>query len=319
MEKPDKSQCLYYKVEGMSMYPTLKNGDIVCVKQINPFNINVGDIIIHNTLLSKEIIHRVIKKIAQDGKQILITKGDNNISLGERVYPEDILYKVIFVEKEGRRIELNKGSMKLKAIFYTYASTIEMCIYSFFINYQYGLRHIILGKILQKLQKHRIYKLLIMMCINKKKIYYRVAKANDAISLARLYKNYYWPPRLKNLTEMFNKSIRYMGDCGCYFLAQIGNNVVGSIIVRRFPEEGYILSGWRIYNFHVDWRYRNIMGIEQQLVRLAVERAGKEGAKEIKILVPRRNIFWVNFFQNLCGNPISSQFDELTVIFTYYV
>ena len=319
MKKPDKNQRLYYKVEGMSMYPALKNGDMVCVKQVNLFNINVGDIIIHSTLLSKEIIHRVIKKITQDGKQILITKGDNNISLGERVYPKDVLYKVLFVEKGGRRIELNKGLMKLRAIFYTHTSAIEMCIYSFFMNCRYILRHIILGKILQELQRLGIYKSLIMIYVNKNRIHYRAAKTNDAISLARLYRNYYWLSKLKNLAEVLNKSIRDIEECGCYFLAQIGNNVVGSVVIRRFSEEGHVLSGWCMYNFHVDWRYRNIIGIEQRLVKLAAERAEKEEAKEIKILVPRRNIFWVNFFQNLCGNPIPSQFDKQIVIFTYNV
>ncbi|MDV3276945.1 MAG: signal peptidase I [Nitrososphaerales archaeon] len=65
------------KVTGISMLPTLEQGDLVVVQQVPINQLAVGDIIVYDPPCSAEgtaVIHRVII-VAGNG---FITKGDNN-------------------------------------------------------------------------------------------------------------------------------------------------------------------------------------------------------------------------------------------------
>ena len=65
------------KVTGISMLPTLEEGDLVVVQPISMAQVSVGDIIVYDppcSAIGEAIIHRVVN-IASDG---FITRGDNN-------------------------------------------------------------------------------------------------------------------------------------------------------------------------------------------------------------------------------------------------
>ena len=70
----------FYVVEGRSMEPTLKDGDLVVVRKARAEDVEVGDIIVFRQpgAASKIIIHRVIAKLEVKGRVLLRTKGDNN-------------------------------------------------------------------------------------------------------------------------------------------------------------------------------------------------------------------------------------------------
>lgn len=68
-------------VESNSMYPTLKVGDIIIVKGVQPSQIKVGDIIVFsskNVYPGLTVVHRVINVMYNDGEYYFRTKGDNN-------------------------------------------------------------------------------------------------------------------------------------------------------------------------------------------------------------------------------------------------
>lgn len=66
-------------VEGYSMFPLLREGDLVFAYRPPPNDIHVGDIIIYKSLTGQLIIHRVIKVAVYNGEYYYVTKGDNNI------------------------------------------------------------------------------------------------------------------------------------------------------------------------------------------------------------------------------------------------
>ncbi len=72
------SQAPIAVVDGYSMFPVLRMGDIVFSYKCPPQDIHVGDIIIYRGIDGKLIIHRVIKVIIRDGEYYYVTKGDNN-------------------------------------------------------------------------------------------------------------------------------------------------------------------------------------------------------------------------------------------------
>ena len=70
-------------VQGTSMLPTLREGDIIIIQGVEPENIAVGEIIAFKPpsefqkVLSPLIFHRVTDKIIENGKLYFRTKGDN--------------------------------------------------------------------------------------------------------------------------------------------------------------------------------------------------------------------------------------------------
>lgn len=83
------------KTFGNSMFPLLKNGDIVYFQKTQFKNININDIIIFKQN-NRYITHRVIYK----ADLYLITKGDNNYKADNKVYKKDIVGKLEKVERD---------------------------------------------------------------------------------------------------------------------------------------------------------------------------------------------------------------------------
>ncbi|WP_440059854.1 signal peptidase I [Thermogladius sp. 4427co] len=64
-------------VEGTSMYPLLREGDLVFTYKPPPNQIKIGDIIIYSAG-GKLIIHRVIRVNVIENNYYYVTQGDNN-------------------------------------------------------------------------------------------------------------------------------------------------------------------------------------------------------------------------------------------------
>lgn len=77
-------------VHGHSMEPTMYTGDLVLSEQVEPDDLEVGDIIRFRAG-SLVVLHRIIEITFDDeGRQIFITQGDNNSAADSPVYPEDV-------------------------------------------------------------------------------------------------------------------------------------------------------------------------------------------------------------------------------------
>lgn len=66
------------RVDGTSMYPTLKGGDLVVIQPVSTNDVHIGDIIVYSPPCSDEefsVIHRVVG-VTPDGG--FLTQGDNN-------------------------------------------------------------------------------------------------------------------------------------------------------------------------------------------------------------------------------------------------
>ena len=89
---------------GSSMYPTIKNGDILVIleKNSSDFNMNIGDIIVFSGE-GKNIAHRLVDIHADSScecKNIYYVKGDNSDEI-QAITMDNILGKVIkIVDKE---------------------------------------------------------------------------------------------------------------------------------------------------------------------------------------------------------------------------
>ena len=113
------------------------------------------------------VAHRVIKKFTQNDKPVFVTRGDSNMSERETVYPEQILGRVIAIERKGRRILINYGLNRLLYIFH-------LRISPFLIKARR-----IGGRLLSYIQGFKVYRNLAKRLI-KKEIAYQWESSQDS-------------------------------------------------------------------------------------------------------------------------------------------
>ena len=110
IEAIKKGKSARLPVSGLSMYPTLREGDVLKIKPISYQEAEVGDILAYYNFENKKIIvHRLVKKVKSDKTVSIVT-------LSEAVPPviydppinsdNSILAKVISLRREEREISL---------------------------------------------------------------------------------------------------------------------------------------------------------------------------------------------------------------------
>jgi hypothetical protein len=131
------------------MYPAIKEGETIIVAPIAPFDIKRGDILLY--IVGKKVIaHRVVgieKKKSDSSNQsstqylaksptqssklsshLFIMRGDASATCDEPVQAQQILGKVISVERYSRKIDLYSRKARMLHIAYTRASRLKRLI-----------------------------------------------------------------------------------------------------------------------------------------------------------------------------------------------
>ncbi|GEM_PF-1251380 len=114
-----KGSSIRFKATGASMYPFIRDGDIVCAEPIELRNIEYADIVLFRTPAGKMVIHRVIK-LKKVNKAIIsiVTKGDSSLAPDGEVYPEAILGRVVSVENRTGVLRLDKKIPRFANLLY---------------------------------------------------------------------------------------------------------------------------------------------------------------------------------------------------------
>jgi signal peptidase I len=97
--------CVY----GSSMYPTIRDGDVVQVRPVEPGEIGIGDIFLFRNT-GRLFVHRLIAKARQGDRLLLIAKGDANPRPDKQVEHSEVLGKIVEVRRRRHRRSLESGS-----------------------------------------------------------------------------------------------------------------------------------------------------------------------------------------------------------------
>ena len=90
-----------FRAPGWSMHPTIKDGETIMVEPVAPSAVKTGDIILYQ-FDSGVVVHRVVRVEKNNGTPLFILRGDALGSHDEPVAVEQVLGKVVFVERNGR-------------------------------------------------------------------------------------------------------------------------------------------------------------------------------------------------------------------------
>jgi len=138
-----RGQCVRFRAPGLSMHPTIKEGETITVIPISSFDIKRGDILLY--LVGKKVIaHRVVgieKKKSDSSNQpskfssrLFLLRGDASPIHDEPVEAQQILGKVVSVERNGRSINLCSRKAKIFHLAYKCASHIKKGIVRIFLK-----------------------------------------------------------------------------------------------------------------------------------------------------------------------------------------
>jgi len=96
-------------VHGASMYPTIRDDDVVQVRPVEADEIGIGDIFLFRNS-GRLFVHRLVAKSRQGDRLLLVAKGDANPRPDKQVEASDVLGRIIEVRRGRHRRSMESGS-----------------------------------------------------------------------------------------------------------------------------------------------------------------------------------------------------------------
>ncbi|PJN91806.1 signal peptidase I [Bacillus sp. mrc49] len=94
-----KEGSIHLPAQGSSMYPFIKNGEICSFNECDPIHLKKGDIVLFYTSSNRLIAHRYYKELKDGQRRQYLFKGDTNICFDEAIYREQMVGKLVYVQK----------------------------------------------------------------------------------------------------------------------------------------------------------------------------------------------------------------------------
>jgi signal peptidase I len=105
-------------VQGSSMLPWVRPGDIAILGKISPDDVRCGDIVLFRRD-NRFFVHRIVERRTRVGRVVLVTKGDANPYPDGALAPSEILGHMERIYRGDRRIEFH--SRRTRALSYLIA------------------------------------------------------------------------------------------------------------------------------------------------------------------------------------------------------
>jgi signal peptidase I len=120
-----QGQRVRFKAPGRSMQPTIKEGETITIQPTAASTVRKGDIILYS-FERGFIAHRVVRILRRKGDfPRFIMRGDASGSFDYPVSAQQVLGKVISVEREGRSVDLYSQRARIWHISHKWASRLK--------------------------------------------------------------------------------------------------------------------------------------------------------------------------------------------------
>lgn len=102
-----------FKAHGSSMYPFIRDGDILTVQPIEIETLTIGDVAFYRSAWDRVIVHRIVEKKITNGQCVLIMRGDSGLNTNEHVPVDQVLGRVMSIQRGQKIIQLDDKFWKL--------------------------------------------------------------------------------------------------------------------------------------------------------------------------------------------------------------
>ena len=121
-----------FRAPGTSMHPTIRHMNLITVESVAPWNLKRGDIILYR-LQKSFIAHRIVHIESQNGCGLtFILRGDASAGCDAPVKPEQVLGKVVCLERNHRRIDPYSWRVRLWSMFYLWLARCKRAVLKWF-------------------------------------------------------------------------------------------------------------------------------------------------------------------------------------------
>jgi signal peptidase I len=122
-----------FRAPGTSMHPTIRHGDLITVEPVEPFELKRGDIILYR-LQGNFIAHRIFNIEEREGRSLtFILKGDASITCDAPVKSEQVLGKVVCLERDHRIIDPYSFKVRIWSRLYRWLARLKRSVFERFL------------------------------------------------------------------------------------------------------------------------------------------------------------------------------------------
>jgi signal peptidase I len=116
------------------MHPTIRHGDVITVEPVAPSRLKKGDIVLYR-LHTGFIAHRIVTIKERDGFGLtFLLRGDASTTCDTPVEPEQILGKVVCLERDHRIIDPNNWGAILWSMLYLLLARLKRGVVRHWLN-----------------------------------------------------------------------------------------------------------------------------------------------------------------------------------------
>jgi len=98
-----------FKAHGSSMYPFIRNGDVLRVEPVAGDALGVGTIALYRCSQNRFGAHRVVRRHVRNGRTLLTMRGDALLRPDETVAAIQVVGKVVGVQRGQKVVRLDRG------------------------------------------------------------------------------------------------------------------------------------------------------------------------------------------------------------------
>jgi signal peptidase len=122
-----------FRAPGTSMHPTIRHGDVITVEPAAPGNLRKGDIILCR-LQRSLIAHRIVNIEEREGCEVtFILRGDASTTCDAPVKPEQVLGKVVCLERDHLTIDPYSSRVRLWSTLYQWLARLKRSVFERFL------------------------------------------------------------------------------------------------------------------------------------------------------------------------------------------
>lgn len=120
----EKDKPVRFQVRGSSMFPAIRNDDIICISPLGGKSPATGEVVafVHQPG-NRLLVHRVVQK-KSGGLKI---KGDNNRTFDSGIIePSNILGRLTRLERKGRKVRFGMGPERIMIAWMSRTGTLRL-------------------------------------------------------------------------------------------------------------------------------------------------------------------------------------------------
>ncbi|HEY9160066.1 MAG TPA: GNAT family N-acetyltransferase [Desulfomonilia bacterium] len=262
-------------VRGFSMYPFIRDGDVLTISPVNGRKLSPGDVVAFvKPETGRLAVHRVISR-ARSG---FLIRGDNCSQTDGTIMPENILGYVTKIERYGRNVRLGLGFSGILI------SILNRDDFLLRLKRLYFLPRRAAGRVLIFLQGFPFYRRfgrrLSHQIVIEEASESDMEAVHNRLNPYDLYRRQPYNPDVTN------------------WIARRSGKVIGFIQFVYHPEEHFPWVGFWLFSLNVWSLYRGT-GIGEKLVKRGIEKAVEMGAKELYLVVYEDNRRAINLYGKL--------------------